>query len=237
MLSSPRRRRRLAWLGAGLVACLAAAAALVLFPSTKGKVDENFSNEPVQRVTVPKQVAVTPERRARVNALFDEFVPAAVERRDPGSAYDLVTPEFRGGAARSVWRRGDLPVYPYDARGKAFHGWTVDTSYPTTMSVQLFLQPRNPKDGPVAYSVDLKRLHGRWLIDSFYPRAAYGSVAASTTGQSDEASAAAPPAEKQAHGTVMWFLILGFFGLVVLLPVVLLGGPTLRARLSRRSGR
>ena len=88
----------------------------------------------------------------------------------------------------------------------------------------------------MAYSVDLKRLHGRWLIDSFYPRAAYGSVAATTTKQSDEASAAAPPAEKQAHGTVMWFLILGFFGLVVLTPVVLLGGPMLRARLSR-SGR
>jgi hypothetical protein len=235
LLASPRRRRRLAWLGGTLVACLVAALVVALVPHTSGEIDRNFSNEPVQRVIPERNVPVTPARRAEVNVLFDAFVPAAVERRDPSAAYDLVTPAFRGGVDRSVWDHGDLPVYPYEPHGKVFHGWTVDTSYRTSMSVQLFLQPRDPKDGPVAYSVDLKRLRGRWLIDSFYPRAAYAPTASATGSKTGAKTgvAAAPPAERRAHGGVMWILILVFVALVVLTPVVLLAGPSFRDRLAR----
>jgi len=206
---------------------------IALVPHTSGKVAENFTKEPVQRVVIEKQVPVTHARRAEVNKLFDAFVPAAVERRDPSAAYDLVTPAFRGDADRSDWEHGDLPVYPYEPRGKTFHGWTVDTSFRTSMSVQLFMQPRNRRDGPVAYSVDLERRHGRWLIDSFYPRTAYAPTATTPDTGAETRVAAPPPATPQAHGSVMWIVILVFVSLVVLTPVALLGGPALRARLSR----
>jgi hypothetical protein len=220
LLESPRLRRRLLRLGAVAAGCLVAAIVAVVIPSTNGNQKSTFSNEPVQRVVSERQVPVTPARRAQVNKLFDAFVPAAVERRDPEAAYDLVTPLFRGGASRAAWRNGDLPVSFYQPRGHTFHGWTVDASYRTSMSLQLYLQPRNPKQGPVDYSVDVRRLRGRWLIDSLYQRATYAPVVAAGRSKAPP-KAAAPPATlfRQAKGGLMWILILVFFSLIVVVPL------------------
>jgi hypothetical protein len=235
LVESPRLRRRLLRLGAVGIVCGTAAIVFVLLPNTTGKQKETFSNAPVQRVVSERQVPVTPARRAQVNKLFDAFVPAAVERRDPGAAYDLVTPSFRGGASRAAWRHGDLPVTFYQPRGKTFHGWTVDTSYAKSMSVQLYLQPRNPKDGPVDYSIDVRRLHGRWLIDSLYARATYAPVV--PAGRSKTSPKAATPsgsALPQAKSGLMWILIIAFFSLIVAVPLCLLAVQGLSARRGRR---
>ena len=202
--------------------CLVVVVVFLLLPNTNGNVKSTYSNEPVQRVTSERQVPVTPLQRAAVNALFDAFVPAAVERRNPGAAYDLVTPAFRGGASRVAWRTGDLPVYPYEPRGGTFHGWTVDLSYRERMSVQLFMQPRNPKNGPVAFSVDLRRLHGRWLIDSFYPRTGYAPVAAAAGSRARPNPAAASGSGVNAtprQRGLMWVLLVAFFSLIVAVPL------------------
>jgi hypothetical protein len=220
LVESPRLRRRLLRLAAAAVVCLVAVFVIVLIPNTNGNQKETFSNEPVQRVVSERHVPMTPARRAEVNKLFDAFVPAAVERHDPEAAYDLVTPTFRGGASRADWRKGDLPVSFYQPRGRTFHGWTVDTSYRTTMSVQLFMQPRNPKEGPVDYSIDLRRLHGRWLIDSLFVRATYAPVVSAGRTKTPPKEAA-PPATlfRQAKGGLMWILIVAFFSLIVAVPL------------------
>jgi hypothetical protein len=234
ILESPRMRRRLVRVGALAVVCAAVAVVALVLPSTNGNVKSSFSDEPVQRVIRERQVPVTSERRAEVNALFDEFVPDAVARRDPGAAYDLVTPSFRAGTSRSSWRAGELPVYPYTPRGHSFHGWTVDTSFRDTMSVQLYLQPRNPRDGAVAVNVDLQRLRGRWLIDSFYPRTSYAPAQSASPETAPTTRVAAPPVERQAHNGLMWALILTFFSLVLLTPVAIVSASWLRSRRSRR---
>jgi hypothetical protein len=235
LVESPRLRRRLLRLGAVAVVCGVAGLVFVLLPNTTGKQKETFSNEPVQRVVSERQVPVTQARRAQVNELFDAFVPAAVERRDPGAAYDLVTPTFRGGASRTAWRNGNLPVSFYQPRGHTFHGWTVDTSFRTSMSVQLYLQPRNPRVGPVDYSVDLRRLHGRWLIDSLYLRATYAPVVSAGRPKTPP-KATAPPATlfRQAKGGLMWILILVFFSLIVAVPLGFFTVQWLSGRRGRR---
>jgi hypothetical protein len=236
LVESPRLRRRLLRLGAFAAVCGIAALVFVLLPSTTGNQKQTFSREPVQRVVSQRQVPVTPARRAQVNKLFDAFVPAAVERRDPEAAYDLVTPAFRGGASRSAWRNGELPVSFYQPRSHTFHGWTVDTSYAKSMSVQLFLEPSNPKVGPVDYSVDLRRLHGRWLIDSLYQRASYAPAVAAGRSKTPP-KAAAPPATlfPRAKGGLMWILILTFFSLIVAVPVCFFAFQWFSARRGRRS--
>jgi hypothetical protein len=237
MLGSPRMRRRLVRVGALALLCAVVAVVAVVLPNTNGNVKSKFSNAPVQRVVREREVPVTPKRRADVNALFDDFVPEAVARKDPGAAYDLVTPSFRTGTSRSSWRAGKLPVYPYQPRGDAFHGWTVDTSFRDTMSVELYLQPRDPRNGPIAVNVDLGRLHGKWLIDSFYPRTSYAPTRSASPGATAAArvAAPAPPAERQAHNGLMWALILTFFSLVLLTPVAIFSVFWLRGRHSRRS--
>ena len=234
---SPRLRRRLVRLAAGAVVCLVFVVVFLLLPNTNGNVKSTFSNEPAQRVISERQVPVTPRRRAEVNALFDAFVPAAVERRNPGAAYELVTPTFRGGTSRVAWRKGDLPVYPYEPRGGTFHGWTVDLSYRERMSVQLFLQPRNPKNGPVAFSVDLRRLHGRWLIDAFYPRTGYAPVAAAAGSHArtkpEAASGGGVTATRKQRG-LMWVVLVSLFSLVVAVPLCIFAGQWFEARRGRR---
>jgi hypothetical protein len=235
LVESPRLRRRLLRLAAAAVVCLVAGIVVVLIPNTTGNQKETFSNEPVQRVVSQRHVPVTPVRRAQVNKLFDAFVPAAIERHDPGAAYDLVTPTFRGGASRAAWRKGDLPVSVYEPRGRSFHGWTVDTSYRTSMSVQLYLQPRNPKQGPVDYSIDLRRLHGRWLIDSLYVRATYAPVVSAGRPKAPP-KAAEPPATlvRHAKGGLMWILILAFFSMIVAVPLGFFTVQWLATRRGRR---
>ena len=236
-VGSPRARRRLAKVAVAAVACVAAVLVVVLFPNTNGKQKQRFTDEPVQRVVIERSVPVTPARRAAVNALFDSFVPKAVERKDPAAAYDLVTPAFRGDGTRASWRRGDLPVFFYEPRGRTFHGWTVDTSYRDSMSLQLYLLPRHKKDGPVAYSVDLVREHGKWLINSFYPRTSYAPIAAAGKRSAKSNAKAADPADSalpQGKGSVMWILIAAFLALVVAFPLGFFVVHGLSSRRSRR---
>ena len=196
-----------------------------LVPNDKGGFNTPRSGGTVQIVRQQRQVPVSAEDRAQINALLDRFVPAAVERRDPAAAYDLVTQTLRSVAPRAQWRTGQIPISPYDAGGTTFHGWTVITSYRTSVTLDLTLQPRNPKAGPASFTVDLKRIRGRWLVDEFYHRTGYGPVA--TPAAPSTATVAAP----SHHGSAVrgrlgsiWFLVpLGLLSLIVIVPLVVFG--------------
>jgi hypothetical protein len=221
VLASPRRRRRMAWLG-GFMGVAAAVLLVVIFlPGTSGNGPQHFSNTPVQRVQVERQVPMTRARRAAANRLFDRFVPAAVERKDPGAAYDLMTEQGRDGLTRKDWQNGQLPVYAYDAKGTTFHGYVVEGSYAREMDLELDLQPRSPKDGPVAYAVTLKQVDGRWLIDSIYPRTSYGPTEPVKAGGGKQPAGQQPDASiPQAKTGVAWILIGGLVILILGAPAV-----------------
>jgi hypothetical protein len=133
-------------------------------------------------VSVSRTVRLTAERRRAINTLLDEFVPAAVERKDPLRALPLVTPAFRAGLTRRDWVQGKLPVIPYDARGTRFHGWTLGYSLAREMSVDVLLRPGlHEKRGGVAFTAVFKLRHRRWLIDAFIPAASFAPDNAQTS--------------------------------------------------------
>jgi hypothetical protein len=235
LLASPRRRRRLTWVAVAAVVCLGVVALVLLIPNTTGNLPDHFSNTPVQVVTNEEQVPVTPAMRRQVNALFDAFVPRAVARRDPAAAYDLVTAAFRGDGTKTSWRKGEVPVFPYQPKGGVFHGWRVDTSFRDALSLELDLEPAKAGEGPVSYDVELRRRHGRWLIDSFVPRATYAPVepaAGSKNGNGREEPAAS--ALPEAKTGLFWVLMLGFLGLIVAVPVCYFAAQWIGARRGRR---
>jgi hypothetical protein len=235
LLESPRQRRRLAWLAGFLGVAAIAAVVAYLVPNYSGNVPQKFSNQPVQRVISQKSVPVTLARRAQVNALFDAFVPAAIERKDPVAAYDLLTTEGRSGQTRNDFRHGKLPVLAYDAKGATFHGWSVDDSYRDQMDVQLYLQPASPKDGPIDYAVGLKRERGRWLIDSIYARASYGSSApAEASGGGSASAKPGPTGPPQGKTGLAWALIIVLVGAVAAVPAVFFAAQWRSNRRNRR---
>jgi hypothetical protein len=170
---SPRAQRR-AWWAAGLLTLAGAFVVLQLVLPRGGALPDTSRPGRAQIVHTPRLVPLTPERRRAINALLDEFVPTAVERKDPMRALALVTPAFRAGISRKDWVRGKLPVLPYDARGKHFHGWTLGYSLSREVSVDVMLQPAaTEKRGAIAFTAVFKRKRNNWLVDAFIPAASF----------------------------------------------------------------
>lgn len=117
--------------------------------------------------------------RASINRTLDAFVNHGVKRVDVAAAYDSVTPELRAGISRKAWAHGDIPIYPYPARGRTFHDWTIDYVTRGEIGLQLVLLPKpHSKLGPIIFHVYLHPVHGRWLVDLFMPAATLAPLGA-----------------------------------------------------------
>jgi hypothetical protein len=229
-------RRRLAWLGACVAVAGAVAAAIVLVPGAHKSHD---TVQPGGHVAVAqKKIRVTSADRRAINSLLDAFVPDAVERRNVQRALPLVTHAFRAGVTNDEWMHGSLPVMPYDAVGRKFHGWTLIYAYPREISVALLLNPA-PKEqlGAIAFTVVVKKPGKRWLVDSIVPAASFARrmsapkkekphllaqndfmPAASTP--SSQAVAAAPTGRGADSLSTTWLLVPGaILALLVLVPI------------------
>ena len=144
-----------------------------LVPNRHGTV-QHFTRGRVQRVAPENQVPLTPSDHRAIDAVLDRFVGGVVTRRDPLAGWAVATRRLRDDTTREEWARGDAPVYAYPARGTQFHAWVLEYSFRNSVGLELGLEPRRgAKIGNAAFEVDLKRIDGRWLVDSIYVRAIY----------------------------------------------------------------
>src|SRR5262245_35120601 len=92
MRFSARRRRWLLW-AAGLgVAVLAGVLVWQFVPNEKGgDISAPTQTGPVKTVARVRQVPVTAQRRAAIDATLAKFVPLAMGRRNPAAARGYVT--------------------------------------------------------------------------------------------------------------------------------------------------
>jgi hypothetical protein len=116
--------------------------------------------------------------RAAINRTFDVFVASALRRDNVAASYDVVTPQLRAGATRAQWANGNIPLYPYAARGTTFHNWTIDYVQGNEVGFQLMLEPRNPRQDSITFNGAVKEIRGRWLVDSFTPVATFATEGA-----------------------------------------------------------
>jgi hypothetical protein len=113
--------------------------------------------------------------RQEINRTVDAFVNTAVKREHEDASWNVVTPSFRYGVTRSAWAKGNLPVYPYPARGTTFHSWTVDSASPTVVDFELMVPSRLSKTDSIQFQGEVKKIGGRWLINSFNPAATFAA--------------------------------------------------------------
>jgi len=112
---------------------------------------------------------LTQADRKDITRAIDLFVNQAVTRANPAAAFDVVAPEMRPGIGRKEWARGDIPVYPFPARGRT-HPWNILYVTREEVGLELELIPRpHSKVGPIIFHIYLRPAHGRWLVDSFMP--------------------------------------------------------------------
>ena len=179
-LNSPRKRKRLAYaIGIPLVLAGLVFAGVKMLPEAQEDPPEVFSNQQAYNVAAhEKPVRLTRADRKLVNETIDVVMNDGVKRQNPSAVYGVVTPNLRSQATRAAWRRGEIPVYPYPALGKKFHGWTVNYSQRNHLNVDLLVMPARNRAtlGPVALTLDLRKVREKWLVDGLFPVATFAPI-------------------------------------------------------------
>ena len=166
--------------------------------------------------TIPKR-----ELRA-IRVLLRSFVPEAVGREHPGKAWDLATPTMRSATTRADWRQGSLPVFPFPVRTSTY-GIRPITVGPNDVTFDLMLHPRpGSNSGVEVYTTEVRRIDGRWLVDSMAASAQFAGPGqpATITAQPDFA----PHIQGIAHHN-------NVSGKWVLVPIVVISLPLIAAPL------
>src|SRR5687767_9393603 len=113
-LSSPRRRRRLAWGGAAALVAGGIAFSMIHWSNTGTTyvlTGTGPVNEPAQRLPPqPPPAPFTKEVRTEVLDTASRFLHTAVVRKHVGDSWELVHPSLRAGYTREAWATQDIPV-------------------------------------------------------------------------------------------------------------------------------
>jgi hypothetical protein len=171
LLSSPRRRRRLATAGATVAVVGTLLAGVVALADSTTHAPERLRPGPPE--TVLKEVPLTSAMRRGIDRTLAEFVPAAVARRNPARAWQLAGPGLRAGGSLRGWKSGELPVHPYAyATSRSLRDWTTVYARRDRVAIDLMLYPRaGSPQGPIAFGIDLVPRGRAWVVDSIFPAA------------------------------------------------------------------
>jgi hypothetical protein len=168
-LASPRRQRRLKWIGGGVLVASAAVVASLLL-GTSG-LHSPISTLPAQHVK--PLVKAPPDPKAF--GVARTFVQTAVLRKNLDAAYPIVNRDIKGGMTKKQWETGNIAVDPYPAGNADSAGFEVVWSYKTQMMliVDLVARPGAHVRPHLPFWLGLVRAHnspkGKWLVNYWVP--------------------------------------------------------------------
>jgi hypothetical protein len=121
------------------------------------------------------------DRRA-INTLIAAFVRDVVLRENLAAGWALAGPDLRGGTTRAAWNKGTgvtVERFPVADRDLG-HLWTGHLVAPGHAEGSVVMHPK-PGSGyeETAATVDVRKLHGRWVVDLFYSTAVFHKVGVS----------------------------------------------------------
>jgi hypothetical protein len=170
---------------------------------------------------------VTPNERKAINKTLDQFIPAALRRSSPATAWRLAGPDLTNGSTLRQWRHGTSPIPYYPARGKTFHDWTtIDAGHGYVVFNLLVHSRPGSKAASAVFAGRMVKSRGRWLVDGLYTIAVMQRP--TKTGQHElgpadfaagQASSAAQSANGAALGKQWLALVAAIIGLVLLFPL------------------
>ena len=233
ILSSPRRRRRLAWvaLAVGLVGAVFGVNALLpshgpskqvrVAPSAPGfggvpTVPSSFQDE------TPAAKRARERAEATVHPLATAFVGDLLRRRHLEQAYALLAPSLRSHYSLADWQQGrDLPL---SANATATPGSTVEFSGAKTVGLVASIAPSSAGADSTLFAIRFEKTNGRWLVD--YVHGGHSSTRINETNFSP--AGFLPGSHQETLGT--WLILAGILlGLILIAALVsrALRGPSL----------
>jgi hypothetical protein len=164
----PGWQKALPWIVA-VVVVGAAIAAGIIWSNTGKSTATPLTNRPALDVSkVPPTVKLPPgaTRVAR------QFIRTAVARKNLPRAYPLVTEEIRQGQSLKSWNTGNIAVIPYPVDAVKYAPMKIDFSYPNEAQIEVALLPKaGSKVRPALFIMDIVKRDGKWLVNSWVPRA------------------------------------------------------------------
>jgi len=169
-LSSPRRRRRLAW-GSGIVSFVGGLVAVALLWPDVERPPETMSTEPAVVITEPANVPLTKEARAATIGVANVFLKTAVKRDHPERSWEVVHPALREGYTKASWATGDIPVIPYPVDAAIYR---LDYSHPNLVGWKVSVYPpKGSTQQPMTFYMDVTFSGAggerRWRVSNWSP--------------------------------------------------------------------
>lgn len=240
--SSPRKRRRLAWVASAFAFAGAIAGVVVLVPNPAQPNPNPPKNAPPAQLASRVSTHVSAANRRAINAMFDRFIPAALGHTSMRTAWRLSGPELKGGTSLRQWEAGTSPFPYYPPHGTKFHGWTTIDAGPKYVVFNLLIHPRHgDQTSAEVFAGEVIKRHSGWIVNRLYTIAVMSRPTKSgqhEVGPADftagPASQGVPPAKARLGSS--WLLAGGgIVILVVLFPTAFLIFLTLRSRRARRA--
>ncbi|HEX3455526.1 MAG TPA: hypothetical protein VHS03_12935 [Gaiellaceae bacterium] len=164
--SSPRAQKALYWIS-GIVFAAGVIAVIAVY-ATRGNSKSTVGNPPSNHPTAPAPTHV----KASSDALgvARRFLETAVIRKNVAASYDLVGPNLRTGFTRKQWATGNNTVVPYPATNAKTTALVVTYSHPSDLLLTVALVPKLAAGvKPQEFNLDINKINGRWLVNSFTP--------------------------------------------------------------------
>jgi hypothetical protein len=242
VLSSPRRRRRLAWAGGAALVIAGITFSMIHWSNTSHYKEPPIRyNEPADVVVNPTRADFKTAKNQGVLEVAAAFVDTAVKRQHVERSFDLASPALRAGYSRHAWATQDIPVQPYPLE---LAKYKVKGSFTDSVWLQVAVFPdKAHKAVPAAVFDIVLKPYGQgtrrhWLVDSWAP-AGYQGVPSGPLGGVRDANgnpvAATVGYESQLQSR--WWLLVpmsGFLGAMLLLTVLAVRGWWRNARAVKR---
>jgi hypothetical protein len=116
----------------------------------------------------PKTIKLEPGART----VAKRFILTAVARKHLAEAYKISGPQIVQGQSLKSWMTGDIAVQPYPVDDVRFAPMKIDYSYPSKALIEVALLPRlKSKAKPAMFMMEIDKIRGKWLVNSWVPRA------------------------------------------------------------------
>jgi hypothetical protein len=117
---------------------------------------------------------ITDADRAAIGTLVNDFTKDVLLRQDLAAGWDLAGPDMKGGTTRAAWVKGTgVTLAAYPAKETDFsQAWTGKLVAPGHAVLAMVLHPKpGTKAYMTAFTIDVRKLGGRWVVDLYYPAA------------------------------------------------------------------